>query len=211
MSETILPAVRRGRPQRGRRAGALCLLVAAWAMVGGCAGETARMDLDSEDDALLGAMSSKDFRSVCFQMAQSLIRLPQIQRAANPPTLAFTEVVNASDELFSADDLLYKIRTELVKNCGGKIVFLDRDNIDQIRNERRDKDLGRVTASGAAPVYGADYFMSGRVESIRRSRGRTQTQYMRLSVRLTDASSSAIIWEDDYELKKLVRAGVYDR
>jgi TolB-like protein len=34
---------------------------------------------------------------------------------------------------------------------------------------------------------------------------------MRLSVRLTDASSSAILWEDDYELKKLVRAGVYDR
>jgi len=193
------------------RAGILGLLLSALAALGGCAGQTARMDLDSEDDALLGAMSSKDFRAACFQMAQSLIRLPQIQNAANPPTLAFTEVVNASDELFSTDDLLYKIRTELIKNCGGKILFLDRDIIDQIRAERRDKDLGKVTTSGGKAVYGADLFMSGRVESIRRSRGRTQTQYMRLSVRLTDASSSAILWENDYELKKLVRAGVYDR
>jgi PBP1b-binding outer membrane lipoprotein LpoB len=193
------------------RAGVLGLMLSALAALGGCAGQTARMDLDSEDDALLGAMSSKDFRAACFQMAQSLIRLPQIQNAANPPTLAFTEVVNASDELFSTDDLLYKIRTELIKNCGGKILFLDRDIIDQIRAERRDKDLGKVTTSSGKPVYGADLFMSGRVESIRRSRGRTQTQYMRLSVRLTDASSSAILWENDYELKKLVRAGVYDR
>ena len=193
------------------RAGVLGLMLSVLAALGGCAGQTARMDLDSEDDALLGAMSSKDFRAACFQMAQSLIRLPQIQNAANPPTLAFTEVVNASDELFSTDDLLYKIRTELIKNCGGKILFLDRDIIDQIRTERRDKDLGKVTTSGSKPVYGADLFMSGRVESIRRSRGRTQTQYMRLSVRLTDASSSAILWENDYELKKLVRAGVYDR
>ena len=116
------------------RAGVLGFLLSALAALGGCAGQTARMDLDSEDDALLGAMSSKDFRAACFQMAQSLIRLPQIQNAANPPTLAFTEVVNASDELFSTDDLLYKIRTELIKNCGGKILFLDRDILDQMRD-----------------------------------------------------------------------------
>lgn len=183
-----------------------CLLAAC-----GCAGQTARMDLDSEDDALLGAMSSKDFRSACFQMAQSLIRLPQIQRASSPPTVAFTEVINNSDELLDTDALLYKIRTELIKNCGGKITFLDRDIIDQIRAERRDKDLGKVTASSDRPVYGADFFLSGRVESIRRTRGRRQTQYMRLSVRLTDTASSAIIWEDDYELKKLVVRGTYDR
>lgn len=185
---------------------AACLLAAC-----GCAGQTARMDLDSEDDALLGAMSSKDFRSTCFQMAQSLIRVPQIQRASSPPTVAFTEVINNSDELLDTDALLYKIRTELIKNCGGKITFLDRDIIDQIRTERRDKDLGKVTSSSDRPVYGADFFLSGRVESIRRTRGRRQTQYMRLSVRLTDTASSAIIWEDDYELKKLVVRGAYDR
>ncbi len=192
------------------RAG-LVLTLALAAVVTGCAGQTARMDLDSEDDALLGAIGSKDFRSVCFEMAQSMVRLPQIQNAAKPPTIAFVDMVNNSDEILNADDLLYKMRTELIKNSGGKMVFLDRDIIEQIRTERRDKQRGKVTSSGGKPVYGADFFLAGRVESIRRSRGRTQTKYMRISVRLTDASSSAIVWENDYELKKMVMRGVYDR
>lgn len=187
------------------------LCVSGALMMAGCEGQTARMDLDSEDDAMLGTMSSKDFRSICFRMAQSLVRLPQIQRAKNPPTVAFTDVVNNSDDIFETEDLLYKIRKELVKNCAGRIVFLDRDIIDQILKERRDKRLGKVTASGDKPVYGADFFLSGRVESIRRTRGQTTTSYMRFAFRLTDTSTSAIIWEDDYEIKKLHVRGVYDR
>ncbi|HUU92628.1 MAG TPA: hypothetical protein VM238_15625 [Phycisphaerae bacterium] len=189
----------------------LVLALTLAAVGAGCAGQTARMDLDSEDDALLGGIGSKDFRTACFEMAQSMVRLPQIQNAAKPPTIAFVDMVNNSDELLNADDLLYKMRTELIKNSGGRMLFLDRDIIEQIRSERRDKERGKVTTSGGAPVYGADFFLAGRVESIRRSRGRTQTKYMRISVRLTDASSSAIVWEDDYELKKMVMRGVYDR
>jgi PBP1b-binding outer membrane lipoprotein LpoB len=197
-------------PAAWRRAG-LGLAVLALAAACGCAGQTARIDTDSEDDAVFGAMGSKDFRSVCFQMAQSMVRIPQIQNASSPPTIAFTEMVNNSDELLNADDILYKMRTELIKNSGGKMTFLDRDVIEKIKAERRDKRLGKVTASGDNPVYGADYFLAGRVESIRRTRGRTVTRYLRLSVRLTDAATSAIVWEDDYELKKLAIAGVYDR
>jgi len=189
----------------------LVLALTLAVVAAGCAGQTARMDLDSEDDALLGGIGSKDFRTACFEMAQSMVRLPQIQNAAKPPTIAFVDMVNNSDELLNADDLLYKMRTELIKNSGGRMLFLDRDIIEQIRSERRDKQRGKVTTSGDKPVYGADFFLSGRVESIRRSRGRTQTKYMRISVRLTDASSSAIVWEDDYELKKMVMRGVYDR
>jgi len=189
----------------------LALAVAAMVAAGGCAGRTVRIDPDSEDGGLVGAMSSKDYRAVCFEMAQSMVRLPQIQNAANPPTIAFTEIVNNSDELMDSDAILYKMRTELVKNCAGRIVFLDRDILDKVKQERRDKDRGKVTSSGDRPMYGADYFLSGRIESIRQVRGRDMTRYMRISVRLTDASSSAIVWENDYEMKKLARAGTYDR
>jgi PBP1b-binding outer membrane lipoprotein LpoB len=193
-----------------RLAGGLLTVLACLAAAG-CAGRTARMDPDSEDDAVRGALGSKDFRSACFEMAQSMVQLPQIQRAAKPPTIAFVEMENRSDELFDADSLLYKMRTELIKNSGGKMMFLDRDIIDKIRQERLDKDRGRVTTSSDKPVFGADYFLAGRVESIRRTRGRVETKYMRISVRLTDAHSSAIVWENDYEIKKLALAGVYDR
>jgi PBP1b-binding outer membrane lipoprotein LpoB len=193
-----------------RIAGGLLMVLACLAAAG-CAGQTGRMDPDSEDDAVRGALGSKDFRSACFEMAQSMVQLPQIQRAAKPPTIAFVEMENRSDELFDADSLLYKMRTELIKNSAGKMTFLDRDIIDKIRQERLDKDRGRVTTSSDKPVFGADYFLAGRIESIRRTRGRVETKYMRISVRLTDAHSSAIVWENDYEVKKLALAGVYDR
>ena len=187
-------------------AAALCAAIMA-----GCSGRTARMDVDSEDDALGGAIGSKDFRGVCFEMAQSMVRLPQIQNASSPPTIAFFEMVNNSDELVNAEDVLYKIRTELIKNSGGKMMFLDRDAIEKIKTERRDKDRGKVTSSSNKALYGADYFMAGRIEGIRRTRGRTETEYIRIAVRLTDAASSAIVWENDYEFKKLFLRGVYDR
>jgi hypothetical protein len=187
------------------------LASAALLLAGGCAGRSARMDVDSEDDALAGAIGSKDFRTVCFEMAQSMVRLPQIQNASSPPTIAFVEMVNNSDELVNAEDFLYKIRTELIKNSAGKMMFLDRDVIEKIKAERRDKERGKVTASGDKPMYGADFFMSGRIEGIRRTRGRRETEYIRVAVRLTDAQTSAIVWENDYEFKKLFIAGVYDR
>ncbi|MCX5656162.1 MAG: hypothetical protein NTY65_16110 [Planctomycetota bacterium] len=198
---------------QGRTALGMTALAAALAaaLMAGCSGQTARMDVDSEDDALGGAIGSKDFRGVCFEMAQSVVRLPQIQNASSPPTIAFFEMVNNSDELVNADDVLYKIRTELIKNSGGKMVFLDRDAIEKIKTERRDKDRGKVTSSGSKALYGADFFMAGRIEGIRRTRGRRETEYIRISVRLTDAASSAIVWENDYEFKKLFLRGVYDR
>ena len=189
----------------------LWLSLGALVLLAGCAGQTARMDPDAEDDTLIGVIGSKDFRSVCFQMAQSLVRIPTLQRSANPPTIAFTEVVNNSDELIEADDFMYKMRTELIKNTSGKLTFLDRDIVEQILEERRAKARGRVTASSDAPVYGVDYFLAGRIESIRRTRGRKETTYMRLSFRLTDAATMAIVWEDDYEIKKYRVSGVYDR
>jgi PBP1b-binding outer membrane lipoprotein LpoB len=208
----ILCARRRMAPGGARTLGPwLLLAVASAALAAGCSGTTARMDVDSEDDALGGAIGSKDFRGVCFEMAQSMVRLPQIQNAANPPTIAFFEMVNNSDELINAEDVLYKTRTELIKNSGGKMLFLDRDAIEKIKTERRDKDRGKVTTSGDKPMYGADYFMSGRIEGIRRTRGRRETEYIRIAVRLTDAQTSAIVWENDYEFKKLFLRGVYDR
>jgi PBP1b-binding outer membrane lipoprotein LpoB len=196
---------------RAVTAAGLLLWLAVAAFAGGCAGQTARTDVDSEDDAMAGAIGSKDFRAVCFDMAQSMVRIAQIQNAKNPPTIAFFEMVNNSDELVNAEDILYKIRTELVKNSGGKMVFLDRDASEKIKAERRDKERGRVTTSGDKPVYGADYFMAGRIEGIRRTRGRRETEYIRIAVRLTDAQTSAIVWENDYEFKKLFIAGAYDR
>jgi PBP1b-binding outer membrane lipoprotein LpoB len=166
---------------------------------------------DDPDNPFSGIVDSQQYRTICLQLAQSLVRIPQIQNAANPPKVVLTKVTNKSNEIFDVDSVPHKIRKELVKNCGGKITFLDREQLEQVIQERQAKENGTVTSSGNAPMLGADFFLTGRVEGIDTGSGRNLTRYIRFSLRLTDAATTAIVWEDDYELKKYRVEGTYDR
>lgn len=175
----------------------------------GCTGETTQLNPDELSNVERGAgMTSQDFRSVAQRLARSLIVLPQIQNAATPPKVAFIRVSNNSDEYINGDMFLNKMRTDLIKYAQGKIVFLDRSMIEAIEKENRDKARARRTSGTQQTPHGADFFLTGTIESIRNVAGRGKTTYLRYSFRLTDAASSAIVWEDDYEIKRYSKLGV---
>lgn len=158
--------------------------------------------IDSTILTLGAGLTSQDFRSIAQRMARSMIVLPQIQNAQTPPKVAFVTVANNSDDYIEGNSFLRKMRTELIKNCEGKIVFLDREIISNVDSENRDKMRGRRTASGEQIPLGADFFLTGTIDSIERVAGKGRTMYLRLSFRLTDAGNSAVVWEDEYEIKK---------
>jgi len=188
------------------------LLAAAGCAAVGCTGETKRMAPDEAADVELGTgLTSQDFRSVSQRMARSLVTLPQIQNATVPPKVAFMSVANKSNEYIDADAFLGKMRTELIKHSGGKVTFLDREIIEAIEKENRDKGRGKRTTSGGQTPLGADFFLTGTVESIDKVAGAGRTTYLRLSFRMTDAGTSAIVWEDDYEIKKHATTGTMYR
>jgi PBP1b-binding outer membrane lipoprotein LpoB len=194
------------------RGGMVLLATVAAVMMAGCTGETKRLAPDELSDIEIGTgLSSQDFRSVSQRMARSLITLEQIQNATTPPKMAFVSVANNSNEIIDGDAFLNKMRTELIKHSRGRIAFLDRALIAQIEKENRNKGLGKRTTSGEKPLLGADFFLTGTIESIDRVSGAGHTTYLRLSFRLTDAGSSAIVWEDDYEFKKHATAGLMYR
>ena len=188
------------------------LAVLSSAIWSGCTGETKRMDPDQMSEVEFGTgITSQDFRSISQRMARSLVQLPQIQNATTPPKVAFSQVINNSNDYIDGDAFLRKMRTELVKNAEGRMVFLDRAIIDQIERENRDKSRGRRTTSGDQTPLGADFFLTGAIDSIERATGAGRTQYLRLSFRLTDAGSSAVVWEDEYEIKKHSTTGIMYR
>ena len=190
---------------------AVCVIGVA-ALVAGCTGETKRMDLDqgSENDVGTG-ITSQDFRSISDRMARDLVTIPQIQNATTPPKVAFSSVANNSNDYLDGDAFLGKMRTALIRSSQGKVVFLDRAIVDQLDRERRDKQRGKVTASGDDSRLGADFFLTGTIDSIDKAAGGGRTTYWRFSFRLTDAATSAIVWENDYEIKKHSTAGMMYR
>jgi len=187
-------------------------LVCAAVGTGGCTGETHRMDLDQASDIELGTgITSQDFRSISQRIARDLITIPRIQNATTPPKVAFSSVVNNSNEYVDGDAFLRKMRTDLIRNSDEKIVFLDRVIIDQIEKEKRDKDRGKRTASGDEIPLGADFFLTGTIDSIDKVAGSGRTTYWRFSFRMTDAATSAIVWENEYEVKKHATTGIMYR
>lgn len=183
-------------------------------MIQGCAtGVTQRVDLDAElvDDGR--ATSVQDYRTVADQMARSLIQLPFIHTAESPPTIAFVEVQNRTNRIIDTLGFQEKIRTLLLKNSRGKMYFLDRAAIEEILKERERKKKGFATASAksAHKIYGADFFLTGSVHSVNRVQGTERTEYTRYSFRLTDADTSLIIWEDEYETRYFKSKAFMDR
>ncbi len=179
--------------------------------VAGCAPKTNRVGVATDEPFSDTETSSKDLLTVAQSMARSLVRLPQISGAKKPPRIAFADVRNETNEIINKNLFIEKMRTLLLKNAAGRMVFLDRELSQQITQERQAKRSGRISSSGRKMVSGADYFLTGKLSSIDKQAGGKRSTYTRYAFRLTDAESSDILWEDDYEVKKVGKAGLYDR
>ena len=181
-------------------------------VVAGCAAPVSqRVDVDSPSLPGDTTTDSQDLRTIAQRMARSLITMPQIVSAASPPRIAFLDVNNRTNQIIDKEIFLNSIRTLLIQNSQGKVVFLDRARINQIMAERELKRKGVVGASDRKILSGVDFFLTGELNAIDKVEGATRLTYTRYSFRLTDAESSDIIWEDAYEVKKLGRRGIFDQ
>lgn len=175
------------------------------------AGKTTRVGVDTDEPFSDVETSSKDLEAVAEKMAKSLITMPQIYNATSPVRIAFSDVKNETNEILNKNLFIEKMRTLLLRNGQGKMVFLDREISEDIMKEREQKRAGQLSASSARMRSGADFFLTGKLSSIDKVSGNQRSNYTRYSFRLTDAESTDILWEDDYEVKKVGSAGVYDR
>ncbi len=176
-----------------------------------CGPSVQRVDLDSPSFLGDTTTGSQDLRTIAQRMARSIVMVHQIANAESPPRIAFLEIKNRTNQIIDKEMFLNSIRTLLIKYSQGKILFLDRDRVGSIVQERELKRKGIVGASDRKILSGADFFLTGDLNSIDKAAGRTRVTYNRYSFRLTDAESSDIIWEDAYEVKKVGTQRLYDQ
>lgn len=177
----------------------------------GCVAKSNRIDVATDEPFSDTETSSKDLVVVSEQMVRSLLQLPQISKSNTPPRIAFSDVKNETNEVINKNLFIEKMRTLLLKNAAGKMVFLDREISADIENERTNKRSGNVSSGQSKMKSGADFFLTGKLSSIDKQSGGSRSTYTRYAFRLTDAESTDILWEDEYEVKKVGKAGLYDR
>jgi penicillin-binding protein activator len=150
-------------------------------------------------------IESQDLVSVTDRMARSILSIPQISRAQNPPSIVLDPVVNNTRFPINKDIFLTRIRTQLNSKALGQVSFLDREMMKTLERERELKRSGQVTASADPNVVefgGADYFLTGKLDGMTTRTSAGTSDYVLYSFRLTDARTSRIVWEDVAEIKK---------
>ncbi|HPC62193.1 MAG TPA: penicillin-binding protein activator LpoB [Verrucomicrobiota bacterium] len=150
-------------------------------------------------------VESQDLVAVTDKMARSILATPQIAGAQGTPRIVLEPVVNDTRFPINKDIFLTRIRALLNSKSQGKVLFLARDQMKTLENERQLKQAGQVTSSSdpnRVEFRGADYFLTGKLQSMTTRTSAGTSDYVLYSFQLIDARTSDIIWEDFAEIKK---------
>jgi hypothetical protein len=138
-------------------------------------------------------------------MGRSILSIPQITNAVGTPCIVLDPVKNNTRFPISKDIFLTRIQGELIRQAAGRVTFLARDRMETLEREKQLKQSGQVTASSdpsASEFRGADYFLTGTLDSISTRSDAGASDYVLYSFQLIDARTSAIVWQDQAEIKK---------
>jgi PBP1b-binding outer membrane lipoprotein LpoB len=191
----------------------LCVTAMA-ALLTGCASSgvknpsgvpVTRMNADEQGFVAGTGVESQDLVAVTDKMARSILSIPQIANAPQPPKIVLDPVVNNTRFPINKDIFNTRIRTELNKKSLGKVTFLARERMAALDKERNLKRAGEVTSTTdpkAQEFLGADYFLTGELQGMSTRTKAGTSDYILYAFQLIDVRTSAIVWEDSAEVKK---------
>jgi penicillin-binding protein activator len=192
----------------------LLLPIATAMLVAGCATKgvknpsgvpVTRMNADEQGFVAGTGVESQDLVAVTDKMARSILGISQIANATTPPIVVLDPVDNQTRFPINKDIFLTRIRTELNSKSAGKVTFLARDRMAALEKERNLKREGAVTSNSDPNVQefkGADYFLTGTLQGLSTRTKAGTSDYILYAFQLIDARTSAIVWEDNAEIKK---------
>lgn len=150
-------------------------------------------------------IESQDLVAVTDRMVRGILGVPEIANSPTPPNVVLEPVVNETRFPINKNLFLQRIRAHLNEFATGRVRFLDREIFETLERERELQRSGRVVATGDPAVTqfrGADYFLTGKLQSLSTRTSGGVSDYVLYSFRLTSARTSEIIWENSVEIKK---------
>ena len=180
----------------------------------GCASgeKSTRVDPDADDRLGGTGLDSADARTIRDRMARSMIdRTAGI--VPHGATVAVIPAANHTRFFVDADFIAGGIESALMNQMApGRYVFLARAQIDEILKEREGKREGVFDAPGElGKLLGARYLLAVRIEGISKASSGERSDYLQTTVTLIDAETSAKVWNDYHEFKKVGSAGTIYR
>ena len=179
-----------------------------------CGGrEVTRTDTDTVTD-LSGRWNDTDARivadSIIDQCLEGRWRLDTRSQGegrgqAEMPVIVVGGVRNQSTEHINVDVFMSEIERSLLNSGAFRIAAGGRER-DEVRGERRDQTIfaSPETAAQFGREIGADYVMTGTVNSIEDQEGDTRAVFYQVNIELIDVETALKVWMGSTEIKKII-------
>jgi penicillin-binding protein activator len=179
-------------------------------MLAGCQTRTvSRIDPGQAVD-LSGRWNDTDSRLVAEEMIRDVLSRPWLPRfetrSGRVPVVIVGDVRNRSHEHIDAETFIRNMEREFV-NSGTVRVVQGAEFREQIRQERADQQefASPETVARWRREIGADYMLTGTMNSIVDQHRRDKIIYYQINLELTDMETNEKVWIGEKQIKKAVR------
>lgn len=182
---------------------ALLALLAAASTLAACA-KTKRTNPQNESIQGVMGMDSKEVIEFSELCTRDMLR--KVDKFQNPtgkaPVIAFFDIENNTNQPINEDIFLRRVRATMLQTADGAFRFVDEAasaKIDQIRAQKRS---GVLSHTELKQLTGADFLLTGALDAVSQSEGRRASNYVLMTMRLTDTENGEVVWELPYEFRK---------
>ncbi|MDD4004581.1 MAG: penicillin-binding protein activator LpoB [Elusimicrobiaceae bacterium] len=173
-----------------------------------CGTSVKRLDTDEVKD-LSGRWNDTDSRLVADEMIADSLSRPWYGNAQaalrRPPVVKVGAVSNQSSEHINTDTFVENLQRSLINS--GKVDFVASSaEQGQVRGERVEQDTNATddTRKAQGQETGADFMLTGVINSIEDQEGGKKIVYYQTNLKLIDIQSNRIVWNGEKKIKKYV-------
>ena len=185
------------------------LALIALAAVSACATKVERLD-ESQAVDLSGAWNDTDSRMVSQEMIQDSLARAWLQEfrgraGQNRPAVIVGEVRNMSHEHINTQTFTLEMERALINS--GKVDFVaSKAERGGIRDERKDQDINarEDTRNAMGKELGADFMLTGTINTIIDPSGDTQVRFYQVNMTLISLADNRKVWVGQKDIRKLV-------
>jgi len=182
------------------------LALLAFAAVSGCSTTVERLDLSEAKD-LSGAWNDTDSRLVSEEMIRDSLSRAWLQEwsGRSKPAVIVGEVRNLSHEHINVNTFTLDVERALINS--GKVDFVaTKTERKGIREERKDQDIHarEDTRNPMGKELGADFILTGTINTIVDPSGSTQVRFYQVNMTLISLADNRKVWIGQTEIRKLV-------
>jgi len=182
------------------------LALLAFAALSACSTTVERLDLSEAKD-LSGAWNDTDSRLVSEEMIRDSLSRAWLQEwsGKSKPAVIVGEVRNLSHEHINVNTFTLDVERALINS--GKVDFVaTKTERKGIREERKDQDIHarEDTRNPMGKELGADFILTGTINTIVDPSGSTQVRFYQVNMTLTSLADNRKVWIGQKEIRKLV-------